>query len=222
MIFWYTDNSVCQAVRKALESGGVKCDHIKHFDPYQSQEHIFYGILRGAGHAIKLCERFIKTYYYIDNGYFDARYIDAGGFKELDGKFRVVKNGQIEPFTGSYTPFYMTETTKFLILPPSEYSAYFHNTTPEDWILDVHLPYSTSKIRKKNDPVKLDADIEAHEAVIAYNSMAVIRAIELGKPVVTERGAFDKLGTYDLEEVREFYKDKQFTLQELAEGKWTS
>jgi len=219
MIFWYTDNSVCMNVKEALEHAGIEARHISGFSPWAANDHIFYGILRGAGNAIKQCQTASKNFYYIDNGYFDAEYVNDKNVKSVQGKYRICRNRLIDVYYGQFEQRLITKHDKVLFIPPSQYSAYFHNTTPEDWLLSV-CDGMRGKVRKKGDTVPLEQDIEAHDVIYAFNSMSLVKAIELGKPVYSTHGIVSEPGFYNYDAVKHFYSSKQFTLQEIAEGKW--
>jgi hypothetical protein len=108
-----------------------------------------------------------------------------------------------------------------LLIAPSPYTAYFYNTTPEDFILAVANKYTDFKytIRKKSSDTDLESDILAHDCVIAFNSMAIMKAIELKKPVMDIKGITrqKELLIFNYEDVINFYKDKQFKLSDLGD-----
>ena len=238
MIFWYTDNEISQRFAEAFRANGIETDHVSEFhrlycksNEMEGSQHIFYGIHRGCGSAMRICHGgWAADYYYIDNGYFDARYVDAKMVKDLGGTYRVVKNDMIQAYEGlpSKEPLL---TVTFCVLPPSPYSAYFYDTTPEDWINEQYTTLSRLGhkmfLRSKDSDKSLDEDLNNCDAVLAFNSMAVMRAVELGKAVYTTHGVFrnshlltSHLPFYDIEDVRSFYADKQFTLDDIGEGKW--
>lgn len=222
MIFWYTDNIISRTVAVAFQHAGYEVDHIDNFTPQPS---IFYGIHRGCGHAMHTCKHTGHDYYYVDNGYFDAEYVDRSGIKETEkGTYRIVKNGMHEVYNGKgYEILPNKSYNKILLIPPSPYSAYFHNTTPEDFIKGIADKFPTKEftVRTKASDVDIEADIFSHDIIIAFNSMAVIKAVEMGKPVMDTHGIFRKdVLRYDINDLRNFYMPKQFTLQDIAEGKW--
>lgn len=221
MIFWYTDNIISRTVAGAFREANYEVRHIDDFIPGPS---IFYGIHRGSGHAMRLCEYTGHDYWYLDNGYFEAEYVDKSGAKDLGGTYRIVKNGMHERYEGNSIPLmpnHIIQTA--LLIPPSPYSAYFHHTTPEEWsqsIVNAH-PKIKFTVRNKGADIDIEGDILRHNCVMAFNSMAVIKAVELGKPVMDTHGVFqNKLLKYKLDDVRSFYSGKQLTLTEIAEGKW--
>ena len=231
MIFWYTDNSISQSFAEVfgeiLEAG---TNHVRYFEGDIFDTQIFYGIHRGCGNAMRVCQYLNIDYYYIDNGYFDARYVDVNMNKDLGGTYRVVKNDMIQPYEGLSKNEPLLPLT-FCVLPPSPYAAYFYDTTPEDWISDQYDILSrlghTMFLRGKDSEKPLDEDLEQCDAVLAFNSMAVMRAIELGKAVYTSHGIVrnshlltEALPYYDIKDVRAFYADKQYTLDEIGQGKW--
>jgi len=217
MIFWYTDNNISKTIATAFRDKGMKTAHIDSFTPQPS---IFYGIHRGCGNAMHVCKHTGYDYYYIDNGYTDAEYVNKDGLKNTrEGTYRFVKNDMIEKYEGSGLPV-VDPIKTCLIIPPSPYTAYFYNTTPEDFILAIANKYPDFKytIRKKSSETDLESDILAHDCVIAFNSMAIVKAIELGKPVLDVKGITraKELLIYNYEDVIGFYKDKQFKLANLG------
>ena len=232
MIFWHTDNSISQRFKYVMAD---MCDvvHIRNFNLIRPDNvNVFYGIHRGCGNAMKICEHLDIDYYYIDNGYFDARYVDSKMLKDLGGTYRVVKNDMIQPYEGPSSSEPLLPAT-FCVLPPSPYTAFFYDTTPEDWINEQYLTLTPLGhkmfLRSKDSDKPLDEDLNQCDAVLAFNSMAVMRAVELGKPVYTTHGAFrnshfltSEFPIYDIEDVRNFYADKQFTLDDIGQGKWMS
>jgi len=200
----------------------VEVDHIDNFTPQPS---IFYGIHRGCGNAMHSCKHTGHDYYYLDNGYFDAEYVDRSGKKDLSGTYRIVKNGMHEKYKGPSFPLVPnTIMEKALLIPPSPYSAYFHNTTPEDFIQTIGywFPDLEFTVRTKASDVDIESDIMKHHVVMAFNSMAVIKAVELGKPVLDTKGVFQHgVARYKIQDIHDFYKNKQFTLNQIAGGEWT-
>jgi hypothetical protein len=219
MIFWYTDNNISKTIAVAFRDKGIKTSHINYFTPQPS---IFYGILRGCGNAMNVCKYTGNDYYYIDNGYTEAEYVNKDWLKNTrDGTYRFVKNDMIDKYEGSVKPTQPTNPIKScLLIPPSPYTAYFYNTTPEDFILEIANKYPDFKytIRKKSADTDLESEILNHDCVIAFNSMSIMKAIELGKPVMDCKGVTrqKELLLYNYEDVINFYKDKQFKLNDLA------
>lgn len=235
-IGYYTDNSVSHAVMRAFEKAGHRVSHIKDFNSHRTllsqRPYVFYGILRGCGNAIRWCDEGKVDYFYIDNGYFEAVYMDGMGHKDMAGKYRVVKNGLITPYMGSPT-IRPRKQLKVLVLPPSPYTAFMNDTTPEDWSLmwkeRVEAMKDSGSIRKKDERTPFSEQVKDYDAVIAFNSMAVMEAVKMGKAVYTTHGLVRNdhlyeqcVPYYDYDDMVKFYSDKQFTLTEIAEGKWIS
>ncbi len=220
-IGWYTDNALSQQVLSAIPN--INLRHIKDFAPTQG-DHVFYGIHRGASRAIHLLEYLGIDYYYIDNGYFDALYVNKQGYKNMDGKFRVIKNDMIEVYNikGQHSD----RGQRVLIIPPTEYTAMHNLTTPEDWGRSVGQPLEDAgvqiRIRKKDTKIALEDELEWCTGVISCNSMVIMRAIEAGKAVCDTHGILRNgyWGKYDIADMHAYYDNKQFTLAELRQGKW--
>lgn len=231
MIFYHTDNSISQAVGRAFEEAGHTVGHVDNFHPMQEPDPIFYGILRGTGASILACKRINRSFYYLDNGYFDAIYMDQNKIKDMGGKYRVVKNDLIERYPHLPVRRPARVPLRVLLLPPSPYSAFMYDTTPEDWIMEQTAKLKEYgdqvTIRKKDhaNPKSLEDDLKEHDAVLAFNSMSVMKAVEMGMPVWDTHGIFrnslDMINYYDLQYLKNYYEPKQFTLDEIREGKCT-
>ena len=235
MICYHTDNNVSHTVAKAFVEAGHDAQHIRNFYQNKGKPSIFYGILRGCGIAMRWCKAQDVDFWYVDNGYTDAQHVDQSGMKEMDGKYRIVKNDMFDVYDGQ--PVIMRDTdwsnTKVLFLPPSHYSAFMYDTTPQDWF--EHYKGIAKKlgcnigVRSKESRFdkSLEDHIEEYDAVFCFNSMAAITAIDMGKAVYTSHGIIRngdmlgyKLPYYSGMDVKNFYKDKQFTLDEIREGAW--
>ncbi len=232
MIFYRTDNSISMGVSRAFEKGGVQVKHVDWFD-HNEPSPIFYGILRGTGSAIRTLQHLEKGFTYLDNGYFNAVYVDKNRLKDMGGMYRVVKNDLIEPYTEGPDKVYTSAPMKVLILPPTPYMAFMYDTTPEDWNCEWinkvqsagHTPIIRSKETQFDKPIA--QEIAAADAVLAFNSMSVMQAAKMGKAIYTTNGIVrnaDKVGSeiqyFDYGNLEEFYETKQFTLEEIGEGLW--
>src|SRR3990167_9826340 len=131
MIGYFTHNNVSQSVMKVFKRAGYEVRDIGKFDP--SKPAIFYGILRGTGAAMRVCQAIGQDFYYVDNGYYDAVYMDVHKRKDMTGKYRVVKNDMAEVYTGPVDIIPAKPGMSVLLLPPSPYTAFMYDTTPEDW-----------------------------------------------------------------------------------------
>lgn len=225
MIGYYSDNEVSQTVMKAFSRIGIKVKHIRNFD--HTQPAIFYGILRGAGSAIRLMQHYKRDFWYVDNGYFDAIYMNQQKEKDMKGKYRIVKNALIEPI--DIQPVRTTnKKLRILMLPPTTYTAFMHDTTPEDWVIEWQLKCDRAGHmcfrRDKTESIPLKESLRDVDAVLAFNSLGVMEAIREGKAVYTTHGIIrnsEMLGSvvpyYDFNELAKFYQDKQFTLDEIQQ-----
>lgn len=239
MIGYYTDNSVSQAVMRAFSAGGVQVDHINNFkfnqygmppDGYYDGDfsaYTFYGLLRGTGNAIRYCQAEALDYYYLDNGYFDAIYMDEKKRKDVSGTYRVVKNALIENIIINPTKT-ASGQMRALLLPPSPYVAFMYDTTPEDWIQQMNAKCiaagHVAEVKTKEAGKFVSENFNDYDAIIAFNSMAIMSAIEMGKAVYTTHGIISNINMldmcapyYDINEIKKFYMPKQFTLEEIAD-----
>ncbi len=230
---WYTNNEISQTVMQAIAERGHEISHIKGFSDDLSG-HIFYGILRGTAAAMRYCQFTNQSYFYLDNGYYDAEYIDRQGFKDMGGKYRIVKNDMIEQYIGTEIDGKSKDGNLFVIIPPSPYTANFYDTTPEDWLKEWVDVLSGKgfryRIRDKKALQPLDHDLNAATALLSFNSMSGMTALKMGVPTYDTHGLFRNADRvlqdnfkpkvmYSYDAVRAFYEPKNFTLQEIAEGK---
>ncbi len=212
---------------KAFSKGGLKTAHIDSFRYNKENTSVFYGILRGTGMAMRYHQFRGSDFWYLDNGYFDAIYMNKGKLKDMSGKYRVVKNDMIEPINIQPKKVLSGEP-RLLIISPSPYTAFMYDTTPEDWnmkwaklAMSKKMPF---KIRSKETEISLEEELKNFDAVIAFNSISVMKAIEMDKSVFTTHGVIrnsDMFGEYvpyyDLDELKKFYEPKQFTLEEIED-----
>jgi hypothetical protein len=225
MIGYFTDNNVSQTVMKSFSRIGIKVKHIRQFDP--TQQAIFYGILRGTGPAMRLMQYLKKDFWYVDNGYYEAVYMNENKQKEMTGKYRIVKNATIEPC--DLQPVRTTnKKLRIMLMPPSPYTAFMHDTTPEDWSKEMTLKCDRaghiSLQREKGEIIPIKQALREFDAVLAFNSLGVVEAMKEGKAVYTTHGIIrniDLLGKtvpyYDFDETVNFYKGRQHTLQEIEQ-----
>ena len=82
MIGWYTDNPLSKTVMDAIPD--IERRHISDFDKTDPGPSIFYGILRGCSRAMHILSHLGIDYWYIDNGYFDAQYVDRSMQKSME------------------------------------------------------------------------------------------------------------------------------------------
>lgn len=235
MILWYTDNQLSQSVMAAARSSGYEAKHIKFFDQSPLQTGVFYGLLRGCSRAMHILKHSGKTYFYVDNGYTGAQYIDANKVKQMTGTFRVVKNDLLHRYTGEQIRIKPTTGRgNALILPPSPYTAMHHDTTAEDWLQHWTGVMSKHgfkiKIRDKNSKNgQLEDDLIGMDMVLSFNSMSAVRAIQMGVPAYDTHGLFRDAADLetevftpqlkvDYEMLASFYKDKQYTLDRIVGG----
>lgn len=232
MIGWVTTNVISQKVMAAVEESGIEVRPMNQFMPTEGS--IFYGILRASGYAMRLQERQGLGYYYIDNGYFGAEYVNSENKKQLTGKYRVVKNGMLEVYEGPRINKPADGPKKALLLSPSPYAANHYDATPEDWNdsakhLLRNLGYEVV-LRNKGHHQPIDSYLDGVGLVLGFNSLACMRVIERGIPCYDTHGIFRN--AYDLykhdfvpevaasiEDLQAFYEPKQYTLEEIKAGK---
>ncbi len=231
MIAYYTDNQISRNVIGVISSRGIRQDHIKNFSKNKGKPAIFYGMLRGCGTAIRWHTFERVPFIYVDNGYVDAMYVDRKMVKNMRGTYRIVKNALLDVFphrpkrTEPYRPL------RFMMMPPTVYSAFMHDTTPGDWINHwANILQGAGHeyfIRSKDSEADLAKDFEKADAVLAFNSIAAVSATSLGKAVYTTNGIFNnafeiertrEIPYYDFMEVKNFYKTKQYSLSSILRG----
>lgn len=238
MIGWYTDNEISKTVMKAVNDAGFPIKHIRDFPEEGYPSSIFYGILRGAGNVMHEMRRLGRDFWYIDNGYFDAEYIDRSGRKSLNGTYRIVCGDMIETYIGKQVVAPVKKGKVFLIILPSPYTANFYDTTPEEWADEWARILAKKgyayKCRNKASTSTLHEDLDEIRrigaGVLAFNSMAIMSALERNIPVYDTHGLFKNSGEilrpdfqpgvlYDFREVEKFYRPKQFTIEQIAKGR---
>lgn len=227
LVGWHTDNELSKKVLGAIP--GIELRHISEYRvESRFLKSVFYGILRGCGRAMHI-QKGADPFWYIDNGYYDALYVDKNMHKNMEGKFRIVKNGMHDVYP--HEPKLLPDTIikNVLLIPPSPYSANFYDTTPEDWqqsvIQKVHASGQYNiKIRHKAAVTPLYDDLIWADAVVAFNSMIVLQA---NKPAYDTHGVFRNFHTYwpspisyNPDHLRAFYEPRQFTLDEIRQGKF--
>lgn len=209
---------------------GIETRHIKDFHQHDHVKHpIFYGMLRGTGMALRQCQDRDYPFWYLDNGYFDAVYMDSLKRKDMSGTYRLVKNEMIEQYTGK--PILNKKLPlHVLVLPPTPYSAFMHDTTPEDWMQKISSLVNHSgdkaELRDKGETIPFSEAIKEYDAVISFNSMGVMEAARQGLAIYDTHGLFrnielfeTNLPYYNYGDLKDYYTDKQFTLDEISEGK---
>ena len=220
-VFYYTDNQLSQIVANAFAAQGIEKKNINDVDYTRSG--IFYGIHRGAGFAQEVMAMNGVDYYYVDNGYYDAKYIDGSGKKDTTGTYRICKNSRIHSIDRSYGYSRIDDSmySSALFIPPSPYTAFINNTTPNDWLNSASHQYRAKRqsVRDKGATSKLEHDILDHDLIVAFNSIAILKAVELHKEVATTHGIFSHIPMkYSAIDVEEKLKSKQYTLAQIEEG----
>jgi hypothetical protein len=229
LIFYQTDNTISQGVAKALAAHHT-IKHIQQFDETTVQPSLFYGLLRGCSRAMHILKHLKVDYWYIDNGYIGAKYIDERNLKDMDGTYRVVKNDMIELYGGEKKVEKKRAGYKALLFPPSVFTANFYDMLPEEWVNVMYKILSARGYqvfkRDKQSHVPLDDDLAACDIVVNCNSMAAMRAVELGIPVYDTHWIFRNVTDLLVEDfiphtcatwndVKAFYEPKQFTIEQL-------
>lgn len=235
MIAWTSDNPICREVMSAL-ANEMPIKYIREFGnaPIESNN-VFYGILRGSGRAIHLSEYFGIDYYYIDNGYFEAEYIDLDMRKVMSGKLRIVKNDLVEEYKGQKEFIIRDDLPRIaLLLPPSVHAANHFGLLPDEWIAEwshflIRQGYRVV-VRPKGTKTPIEQALDGVGLVLSMHSMACMKAIERGIPVYDTRGIFRNAHALlqndfkpvlvaGIENVRNYYELKQYTLDEIRAGK---
>jgi hypothetical protein len=148
--------------------------------------------------------------------------------KDMSGKYRIVKEDMIEEIPDILPTKIIGGNMRVLMLPPSPYTAFMYDTTPEDWNFQWgsrldDLGHSIH-VRDKPDKSDLETTLNNFDAVFAFNSISVIKALEMGKAVYTTHGIIrnsDLLEQgapyYHFDSVKKFYEPKNFTLEQIAD-----
>lgn len=231
MIFWKTDNSVCNTVSKAFEN----VRHISKFDDTPADCGIFYGLLRGSSRAMHILKHRGVDFYYIDNGYYGAEYVNGDMVKNTAaGHYRFCKSSTIHTYTGPRAETGVgPKNNRALLMMPSPYAANFHDTTPEDWAVKWAKVLESRgfivEVKPKNDGRRFEEMAADYGIIVAFNSVGILRAVECGIPVYDSHGVLKNIDMlldpsqdvrlmYRDNELWQFFTKRQFTLQQFANG----
>lgn len=233
MIFWVTDNKLSKIIASSFPQGDVEIKHISKFDDTPADRGIFYGLLRGCTRAMHILKHRGIEFFYVDNGYFDAEYVDKNMMKRMDGTYRFCKSGILGEFKGKYISGALSSGRDALLLKPSPWAANYFDTTPEDWVAEwagvlTNRGYSV-RVRDKNSSIDIDQDIKSSGLVLSFNSIAVLKGIEFGIPSYDSNGMFKNARLlkdpnhiprvlYDYEDIKDFFSKRQFKLEQFKNG----
>jgi hypothetical protein len=185
--------------RAALEVVGA-ADRFEVTRPKPESLSLFYGILRGTGEVMRLCEEAGGDYIYVDHSYFDEtrvkdakvdqrthfrcvpndRYFRRGGDMPADRWLRL--GIEVRPWR--------TSGDHIVIVPVSRFVAAFNGFSPEDWLAETveTLRQHTDRkivVKPKDVDHPLTDVLENAWALVTLESNAAIQAALAGIPVFT-------------------------------------
>ncbi len=237
---WVTEHEFSQRVAASLTLGfkddGVVATTIHYTDDAinGTDVHIGYGILRGMDKVFEQAETAGKHWFNIDLGYFGAGHFDGTyriAYKSTQNKYDPAIQSEHCPAIAPWK----TGGKFALICPPTEYAARFFKIDEARWLDDAQTDANklglTVKIRRKDDPEKLDDAFATAGAVITFNSSVGWKALQLGIPAFSDvthstlgswHGAvktLDGLKQLSRESLFRFMCANQLSLLDIQQGK---
>lgn len=206
---------------------------------------IMYGILRGTGDIIRVCEELNHPYLYCDHSFFNqTRSNVAHG--NFSGYFRLIKNGRYFNETENkpldrwrklnitMKPWRKTGS-KIVVAPVSAHVARLEQFDPHAWLQATvaTLAKFTDRqieIKPKDGDKPLSAVLKDAWALVTMDSNAAAEAILHGIPVITSsKNAASPVGLTDLKMIEEVITPEreqwaanlayqQFTIEEITNG----
>ena len=226
----YTDHDISQRVCEAW--GDRK--HVR--EGLDARDPIVYGVLRGCGEIIRLCEALNRDWWHIDNGYFRPGH--------FDGYYRVTLNGfqATEPFECPPDRFEKLGTvmepwrklgSHVLIVPPSPGRAVWYGFRGEDWVSCTinDIRRSTDrKIAVKTGPKgNMQQALENAWCVVTFDSQSATHALREGVPCIVTGEHIAESVSWDFPDIESpkwperdpwahWVAYNQFTLDEMRSG----
>lgn len=192
---WVTDHPFSQRIAMSLKLG-FKDDAVLATSLNYTQDaitatdvHIGYGVRRRMAEVYRDIAAVGRHWFNIDLGYFGAAH--------FDGQYRIAYKGTQNAFDKQVQSESCPEYAEWktggayaLICPPTESAADFFNINQPAWLeraqqRAVHLSL-IPKIRRKDDPEKLEDAFATSGAVITFNSSVAWKALQLGIPAFSD------------------------------------
>ncbi len=237
---WVTEHPYAQRIASALKVGfkddGVIATPIHYTDDNinATDVHIGYGVRRGMDEVYRRIGMAGKYWFNIDLGYFGASH--------FDGTYRIAYKGTQNKFDASTQSGTCPDIHPWkiggeyaLICPPTESAAEFFGIDEARWLEQAQAQARqlglTVKIRRKDDPEKLDDAFATSGAVITFNSSVGWKALQSGIPAFSDvnhstlgswHGAvnsLDGLKQLSRESLFRFMCANQLTLLDIQQGK---
>lgn len=242
---WVTEHPYSQRIATSLKLGfkddGVVAATLQYNDDTinATDVHIGYGILRGMGEVYRRIGMAGKHWFNIDLGYFGAAHFDGtyriaykGTQNKFDTHIQSEACPEILPWKNSGGK---TDGEFALICPPTQFAAEFFGIDEARWLEQAEAHANqlglTIKIRRKDDPEKLDDAFASAGAVITFNSSVGWKALQLGIPTFSDvthstLGSWhgdvksvDGLKQLNRESLFRFMVANQLTLLDMQQGK---
>lgn len=211
---------LCEAFVEGVRASGGQADIcLRTPNELKPGDCIFYGVRPGWAHLFEQCVKEIRTYYWLDNSWFDCtreRYFRAAknrmqhdGRGESDGERFKALGLTVKPWRngGDYA----------LVCPQSDEFMRVCAGDPE-WLArttaELRLPFV---VRRKGTQKPFADDLSRARCVITWSSAAAANALVEGVPVVCS----DQCAAYgvtDRQKWANVLADQQWSLEEIARG----
>ena len=192
---WVTEHPYSQRIASSLKLGfkddGIIATTLQYNDDNinATDVHIGYGVRRGMDEVYRRIGMARKHWFNIDLGYFGAAHFDGTyriAYKGTQNKY----DAQIQSETCPEISPWKTDGEFALICPPTESAAGFFGIDENRWLEQAQAHATqlglTIKIRRKDDPEKLDDAFASAGAVITFNSSVGWKALQLGIPTFSD------------------------------------
>lgn len=236
---------ICKSVYKGLLNNGVAAEMRPVAEYYREPvPSVSYGFLRGVSRVYRDCRTANVDWWNVDKGFFRASH--------LDGYYRIGRNHLQPLFDSQITaddsrwkelfidvePLRLLKDGCVLICPPTPALSDFYGIDEQRWIAQTikQIPAPIRDqvvIRRKIDPMPLDAVLKVTRIVVTHSSNVALEALVKGIPAIAETGivqAWNKLTPTDsdisLTTFNRFDRQalfnqaswNQFTLREIESG----
>lgn len=250
---WKTGHEIADRVAGAIKEGlpnakifhASESGHDKRDDIFREYDiHIAYGILRGCEEISRRADKFGKTWFNVDRGYFNPGHFDGyyrislGGTQHTTNLDKIIPDyKRLEQLRIKCSqPTSLNYNAHTLIVPPTEHVAKFFGYDSHKWMTEIYEQFGDIKyiIRRKSEHIPLDEQLANCLRVVTFNSSIGWEALRRRIPVYSDVthsivGAYQKSTLQSLHlDVNETYKlfatmcSLQLTLSEIKDGKLCS
>lgn len=236
---------ICKSFYRGLRESGVAAE-LRSVSEYcrEPVASASYGFLRGVSRVYQDCATSQTNWWNIDKGFFRASHLDGYyriGKNHLQPLFDpklVVDDSRWNKLGVEIKPMRMLRDGCVLICPPTPALAEFYGISESAWIKETiaRIPENIRDqiaIRKKIDPLPLEAVLPVTRVVVTHSSNVALEALVQGIPAISETGiiqTWNHLNPEDaaieLDSFDRFNRNilfhqaawNQFTLKEIERG----